>query len=320
MNTTPMVSVCCITYNHEPYIRDCLEGFLMQKTDFPFEVLIHDDASTDRTADIIREYEAKYPDIIKPIYQTENQYSKGVKVSMVYNYPRAQGKYIALCEGDDYWIDPNKLQRQYDFMETHPEYSVCSTGFQVLMQKDGLKKTITSKTNMTGDLSAFINGQLHLQTCTIFARRELFLRIPQLDQKAYFGGDLNFCCHFLENGKCCFLKDVTSVYRILPVSASHFDKKGDVLTFAFKYYNTLNLYLNRNRGNIENQSFWIAKCYLARCKYYLFFNLKNDYLNDSPHVYFSIFHLKTSIKILMLFLSKSSLTYDVCRQLLLKFI
>ena len=122
--TGPLVSICCLAYNHEPYIRDCLEGILMQKTDFPFEVLIHDDASTDRTADIIREYAEKYPDVIKPICQTENQYSKHVRVDIVYNYRRAQGKYIALCEGDDYWTDPGKLQVQFDFMESHPDYSM----------------------------------------------------------------------------------------------------------------------------------------------------------------------------------------------------
>ena len=126
---TPEVSICCITYNHAKYIRDALDGFLMQKTSFPIEVLIHDDASTDGTADIIREYEAKYPDIIKPVYQTENQYSKGLRmVNMKYNYPRAQGKYIALCEGDDFWTDPKKLQIQYDFMESHPDYSLCMHG------------------------------------------------------------------------------------------------------------------------------------------------------------------------------------------------
>ena len=81
--TEPLVSICCLCYNHEPYIRECLEGFMMQKTNFAFEVLIHDDASTDKSAEIIREYEAKYPDIIKPIYQTENQYSKGVGVTRV---------------------------------------------------------------------------------------------------------------------------------------------------------------------------------------------------------------------------------------------
>ncbi|MDR2918155.1 MAG: GNAT family N-acetyltransferase [Tannerella sp.] len=119
------VSISCITYNHELYIRQCMEGFLMQKTDFNFEVLIHDDASTDDTANIIREYEQKYPDIIKPIYQIENQYSKGIIISVTYNFPRAKGKYIALCEGDDYWTDPYKLQKQIDFLEANPDFSIC---------------------------------------------------------------------------------------------------------------------------------------------------------------------------------------------------
>ena len=124
---TPEVSICCITYNHAKYIRDALDGFLMQKTTFPIEIIIHDDASTDGTADIIREYEAKYPDIIKPIYQTENQYSKGVKIFLSI-VPLAKGKYIAVCEGDDFWTDPKKLQIQYDFMESHPDYSLCMHG------------------------------------------------------------------------------------------------------------------------------------------------------------------------------------------------
>lgn len=116
MTKNILVSISCITYNHEPYIRECLDGFIMQKTDFAFEVLIHDDASTDKTADIIREYEAKFPNLIKPIYQTENQFSKKVgSINAKFNYPRAKGKYIALCEGDDYWTDPLKLQKQVDF-------------------------------------------------------------------------------------------------------------------------------------------------------------------------------------------------------------
>ena len=122
---TPLVSVLTLAYNQAPYIRECLNGILMQKTNFAFELLIHDDASTDGTADIIREYEAKYPDIIKPIYQKENQYTRGGKIMERFMYPRAKGKYIALCEGDDYWTDPLKLQKQVDFMEANPEYSLC---------------------------------------------------------------------------------------------------------------------------------------------------------------------------------------------------
>ena len=122
----PLVSICCITYNHEAYIRDALEGFLMQRTEFPFEILIHDDASSDRTQEIIREYADRYPDVIKPILQTENQYSKGISnPSGAFNFPRVRGKYVAMCEGDDYWTDPDKLQRQVDYMERHPDCSLC---------------------------------------------------------------------------------------------------------------------------------------------------------------------------------------------------
>lgn len=119
--TTPYVSIVCITYNHELYIRQCLDGFFMQKTNFEFEVLIHDDASTDKTADIIRSYEKKYPGIIRPIYQSENQYSKGINPG-TFLYPMAKGKYIAVSEGDDYWTDPLKLQKQVDFLERNEDY------------------------------------------------------------------------------------------------------------------------------------------------------------------------------------------------------
>ena len=119
------VSVICITYNHEKYIRDALEGFVNQKTNFDYEVIIHDDASTDRTATIIREYQKKYPDIIKPILQNENQYSKGIPIIHTYIEPVIRGEYLAFCEGDDYWCDEMKLQRQIDFLDKHHDYVAC---------------------------------------------------------------------------------------------------------------------------------------------------------------------------------------------------
>lgn len=125
-NESILVSINCITYNHEKYIKDALESFLKQKTNFKFEILIHDDASTDNTADIIREYELKYPDIIKSIIQEENKQSKGIKkISHVYNHTRAKGKYIAMCEGDDYWTDEYKLQKQVNYMESNPGCTFC---------------------------------------------------------------------------------------------------------------------------------------------------------------------------------------------------
>lgn len=120
-----VVSICCIAYNAEKYIAQTLDSFLMQKCSFDYEILIHDDASTDNTAAIIREYEEKYPSIIHGVYQTENQYSKGVRISITYLYPKAKGKYIALCEGDDFWTDSNKLQMQVDALENNPCCHMC---------------------------------------------------------------------------------------------------------------------------------------------------------------------------------------------------
>lgn len=121
-----MASVNCVTFNHAAYIRQALDSFLMQKTEFKYEILIHDDASTDGTGDIIREYAEKYPDIVKPLIQTENQYSQGIdNISGAFNFPRARGKYIFMCDGDDYWITPDKMQKQVDYMEAHPECTLC---------------------------------------------------------------------------------------------------------------------------------------------------------------------------------------------------
>lgn len=120
----PLVSICCAAYNHEEYIEETLKGFLMQECDFEYEILIHDDASTDKTAKIIRRYEEMYPNKIFPIYQTENQYSQGKKYSDL-NYERVRGKYVAICEGDDCWIDKTKLSKQIKLMEENPAFGLC---------------------------------------------------------------------------------------------------------------------------------------------------------------------------------------------------
>ena len=127
MNDEIKVSINCITYNHQEYIEEAIQSFLMQKTDFKYEILIHDDASTDSTQDIIRKYQEMYPDIIKPYFQKENQLSKGVRrINYKFNHTKSKGKYIALCEGDDYWTDPYKLQKQVDFMEENQNCTLCA--------------------------------------------------------------------------------------------------------------------------------------------------------------------------------------------------
>lgn len=119
-----MVTVLCTAYNHKDYIEDAMKGVLNQKTNFKYELLIHDDASTDGTAEIIQEYEQKYPQLIRIIMQKKNQFQH-CRIYPTFLFPEVRGKYVAFCEGDDYWTDEMKLQKQIDFLETHKEYSMC---------------------------------------------------------------------------------------------------------------------------------------------------------------------------------------------------
>lgn len=137
INTKPMVSVFCLAYNHKNSIAQAIESIVSQKTDFPFELIVHDDASTDNTAEIIKQYEEKYPHIIKPIYQTENQFFK-CNLAKEYLLPKMQGKYVAICEGDDFWTDESKLQLQVDYMENNPECTMCFHAVEQL-ESDGTK-------------------------------------------------------------------------------------------------------------------------------------------------------------------------------------
>ncbi len=178
----PVVSICCITYNHEPYVEDALEGFLNQETNFPFEILIHDDASTDRTAAIIREYEVKYPRLIKPIYQTENQYSKGLKMNPTFNFPRSKGQYIALCEGDDYWIASEKLQTQVQLMREYPDVNIS---FHPAYKVDGFElKKNKIFANHSKDVKIFtpkeviLGGGGFMPTQSLMIKSELLKNLP----------------------------------------------------------------------------------------------------------------------------------------------
>jgi glycosyltransferase involved in cell wall biosynthesis len=121
--TQPLVNVRCITFNHVDYIADALRGFLIQETPFPFSIVVHDDASTDGTVDILESFQRRYPRIMQVIRQPENIYSKGDRPHR-HMAPFLKGKYIAACEGDDYWIDPHKLVTQIDFLERHPDYVI----------------------------------------------------------------------------------------------------------------------------------------------------------------------------------------------------
>ena len=211
---SPLVSVCTLVYNHEPYLRQCLDGFVMQKTNFAFEVLVHDDASTDNSAEIIREYTDKYPHIFKPIFQLENQYSKGVRVNAMYQYPRIKGKYVALCEGDDYWTDPSKLQRQVDFMESHPDYSLCFHNAMVLNERIEVKERIHSFCYFKGDQTISTERLIEdwcIPTASILFRKSSF---DQVELPRFFSGDYTLELALASVGKLHYIDHYMSVYRL----------------------------------------------------------------------------------------------------------
>lgn len=216
----PLVCILTLTYNHEAYIRDTLDGFLAQKTNFPFVAIVHDDASTDGTAAIVRDYAKRAPHIIKPIYETENQYSKrdgSLGRIMSDALEKTGAKYVALCEGDDYWTDPLKLQKQVDFLESHPEYSMCYSGFQTV-DKDGniifdANYEDLQKKSKSGDIFAKLLHGNFILTCTTCVRSEVYQLPEYLNSPASL--DYNLFLAASKSGKIKFFKDKLSSYRII---------------------------------------------------------------------------------------------------------
>ena len=214
-----LVAIKCAVYNHEPYLRDCLEGFVMQQTNFPFVAIVHDDASTDGSAAIIHEYEEKYPNIIKPIYETENQYSKhdGSLGRIMNAAVDATGaKYVAMCEGDDYWTDPLKLQKQVDFMEANHDYSVSFHRYDIYdnvtgnWRKDSCNIYINKNVATVEITTEMFLTHWVTQPLTMMYRRGLYLGT---NEGYKFYRDQHIIFHLLQTGKCMLLNFSGGVYR-----------------------------------------------------------------------------------------------------------
>lgn len=216
-----MVSIICNTYNHEGYIEQTIKGILAQKTKFKFELLIHDDCSTDNTAGIIKKYEKKYPDIIKPIYQKSNQYSKRVPISSSYQFPRARGEYLAWCEGDDFWIDVNKLQKQVDFLERNMKYISCVHKYMVVDKEGHVQNIKTFGYYEKGGeytLNDYENGELPSQLSTVVSRNIFTnsnFEYNRLFGKIKLQGDVKFFLYLLAHGDIYRMDDTMSAYRFV---------------------------------------------------------------------------------------------------------
>jgi hypothetical protein len=207
----PKVSVVSITYNHEAYIRDALDGFVAQNTDFPVEIIVADDASTDGTPAIIREYADRYPHIFRPILRSKNI---GIQANLTDALSAARGEYLALCEGDDYWIDPMKLSKQVTFLDRHPETAVCFHPVRVVWTNGQVNESDFPPAYLRSDLSMeALFRQNFIQTNSVMYRR-----LPRYDDIPAEIMPLDYYLHVRHAalGDIAMLPETMAVYRRHP--------------------------------------------------------------------------------------------------------
>ncbi len=246
----PIVTICCITYNHEAYVEECIDGFLKQQTSFNFEVIIHDDASTDATQKIIKN-KVGSDQSFNLILRKENLKSKGVAIFPLL-YKKAKGKYIAICEGDDFWNDPHKLQKQFDVMEANPDCSVCFTSSHYQYELNPAKNHVYYPNSETKkriyELKDIIDkpGDF-MTTASLFFKKKLVVDLPEWLLTAPVG-DLPLSLYLASKGSIIYLPDTTCTYRLMAESSwsksMTFAKRKRFIDLLIKMYADFNEYSN----------------------------------------------------------------------------
>ena len=251
-----IVSITCVAYNHEYCINEALDSFLMQETNFPFEIIIHDDVSTDRTADIIREYEKRFPNIVKPIYQKENKFSQGIN-PMSFIFPKVKGKYIAFCDGDDFWTDNQKLQIQVESMEENPEVDMSFHSVYEFI--NGKKRRVLSKQADSNKIfspkEVILGGGEFCSTTSLMFRSEFILKLPKYLTEI-IPGDYPMQIIGSSRGGALYINRCMSAYRVGEASAwsnltlENSQKQKNHLLSFHNMLNRVNIYLD-NRFDRE---------------------------------------------------------------------
>jgi glycosyltransferase involved in cell wall biosynthesis len=239
-----LISICCTTFNHEKYIGQCLDGFVMQKTTFAFEILVHEDASTDSTAAIIKEYELNYPHIFKCVYQHDNQFLKQNTLINIL-FKMAKGKYIALCEGDDYWTDPYKLQKQVDFLEANGNYVACFHKVKILETSGSLVDDyITKVPNNHETIEDLAQSGNYIHTPSV-----VFRNIIKIFPDEFFissVGDYFIYMLLAEHGKFKYLTDSMATYRNGVGNHSSLSQADKTINFNITLFLIWHVYIKKN--------------------------------------------------------------------------
>lgn len=291
-----VVSIWCTTFNHKPYIRQCLEGFVMQRTSFPFVAIVHDDASTDGTKDIIMEYAQKYPEIIHPIIQKENQFSKGfgepirIKLDLC-----KKTKYVACCEGDDYWSDPLKLQKQFDFMESHSDYSACFHQAYIHYENSDKENELCGEFENRDYTGIELYTQNPPATASFFFRSSVYDSIVYkkfLKEKLIFA-DIPLFLSCAHEGKVRGMSDIMSVYRKHPTGLTNTFNSGSkrMLRFADDRLKIYKIFGEEYKKECIN-------VYVIEFLNYFFINLKRGHLQIKSLLKVIFKYPSTSLKFL----------------------
>lgn len=307
-----LVSVCCLAYNHEEYIGQAIESFLNQNTNFRYEIVIHDDCSTDSTLKIIKEYQRKYPKIIKVITEEKNVYSQGIKIEPIL-YSHCKGKYIALCEGDDFWCDEDKLQKQFNFMEMHPECSLVTHGSYILNDYNGKMKPklqpysgsryYTIDEIITGDGGIF-------STNSMFYRAKFVEKMPDFYYKISIG-DLPTMMHLALNGRVYYIDELMSVYRMNAKSSWTVNQtlgtKNELIKKQKRFYDEISIMLhefNKQTNfqyNVSVEKLLLIKRYI----YFIIIGNFDEIKKDEYKELYKIFTHRELLKKIKLFIIRN---------------
>lgn len=268
-----LVSVCCTTYNHEKFIGKTLDGFLMQETEFEYEILINEDCSTDKTAEILRDYEKRFPNRLDIIYQKENIYSKRGKPLTKVLFSKVRGKYVALCEGDDYWTDTQKLQKQVDFLEQNSQYSMCFHK-SIIVDADG--RILADDPTFIHLAEKDFNGVEMLEkwsvpTASVMFRSEFIEPVREkIINSKYYYGDTPMFLTLLEYGKARCLPDSMSAYRIHAGGVSRKNTEKSMLSLYNHYQLLRKDFDGKYRGIMKTllagYAFWVSVFYIKKLK------------------------------------------------------
>ena len=273
VSQSPSVAIRCLVYNHEKYLRDCLDGIVMQKTNFPFFAIVHDDHSNDSSSDIIREYQRIFPDIIHPIFEEKNFYSTDwhsadAKIHKAYG----EAKYIAVCEGDDYWTDPLKLQKQVDFLEAHPDYAVCAHETRIKDERNNQKSVLFSLTACKNSIipsprtdytfEDTLKGNIFHLSSILFRQKDL-IEFPSWRYRIS-AGDMVLFRYLGSCGKTHWLPETMSVYRF---HSGNLTSKGAEYQSLVPFYK-LNILVLRLLNRFWNRKYQVV-IYPIISRYYV---------------------------------------------------